>query len=108
MKAVQLNGELAWAIVAYNVIENGKFKSVTGIIYEAQVENESIFYKGGARNNGEEEEITKKDFVTGFDSVQTLPDINTNTVKNDIPTSIYRKRTPFIGLLFSAKIINRH
>jgi len=32
-------------------------------------------------------------------------DINTNSIEKLIPNSMYRKRTPFIGLLYTTQII---
>ncbi len=105
MKAVSLNGELAWAVVAFYVLQNKSFKSVSGISYDARLEEDEIIYKGGRRNNGEDESIGKSDFITGFEAIKSLKEINTNTIKEHLPNALYRKRTPFIGLLFSAGII---
>ncbi len=105
MKIVSLNGELAWAIVAFHVLQNESFHSVTNITYQARVDDDLIIYKGGNRNNGEEEPISKGDFITGFEAIKNLEEINTNAIKELLPNAIYRKRTPFIGLLLSAGII---
>ena len=72
---------------------------------EAYIKGDYIFYKGGKRNNGEDETISKVDFISAFNAIKSLTDINTNTIKHLIPTSIYKKRTPFVGLLKSAGLI---
>lgn len=100
-----IDGELAWAIVAYYVLLNGRFSSVTGIVYKAYLSGDLVYYSGGNRNDGEEETISKEEFMAAFNSVCGLDLINTNTIKDFIPNSLYRKRTPFIGLLASAYIL---
>lgn len=81
------------------------FHSVRGIKYEAYIKDNFICYLGGERNKGQEETMSKEDFIAAFNAIKNLPDINTNTIKHLIPTSIYRKRTPFIGLLKSAGLL---
>ena len=44
MTISKLNSDLAWAIVAYFILENKKFRSVTGIQYQARFLNDTIFY----------------------------------------------------------------
>lgn len=105
MKINPLNGNQAWAIAASRVIQDGSFRSISGITYLAKVCEDYIAYNGGNRNNGEEEIISKADFVAGYNAIRDLEEINTNTIKTLLPGSFYRKRTPFIGLLFSAEII---
>ena len=105
MKTVPVNGDLAWAIVAYNINHKHCFESVTGIVYEARVEGNTIYYKGSDRNNGEDEDISKVDFCIAFEKIKDLPEINTNTIKDVIDSSVYRKRSPLIGMLYSFKII---
>lgn len=105
MNIVSLNGELAWASVAYYVLQHKNFKSVSGIEYQTRIAGNKIYYKGSNRNEGEEEIITKEEFTEAFANIQSITEINTNTIKTIIPNSLYRKRTPFIGLLFSSGII---
>jgi hypothetical protein len=106
MKPQPITDDMAWAIVSYNAMTKNSFKSVQGILYELRIEPEKLFYRGGERNNGEEEKIDKADFVLAFEKVMNAEiDINTNSIKEFVPNSMYRKRTPFIGLLHTAKII---
>ena len=104
MKIVQLE-KPAWDVIVNYVQTNSCFKSVTGIQYQARVSGTVIYYQGGNRNGGEEETITMDDFNKAFKSIQSFTNINTNSIKTTIPNSIYRKRTPFIGLLYSSGII---
>lgn len=100
------DGNMAWVKVTKYIQDKKLFKSITGIEYEARLSSTFIFYKGGDRNNGEEESISKDDFISAFDAVKSLPYINTSNIKGLIPTSIYRKRTPFIGLLLSSSLLS--
>lgn len=106
MKIASLNGNLAWAIVGIYVSKNKSFRSVSGITYEAKLLNNLIQYVGDNRNEGMPETINEEEFISAFDSIKSILDINTNTIKNLLPSSLYRKRTPFIGLLFSAGILD--
>jgi hypothetical protein len=100
MKIQALNGEMAWAIIAYGIFNESKFESVTGITYETRISGNAILYKGGRRNNGMEESIGKDEFIKAFEKIKKEKEINTNTIKSLIPNSLYQKRTPLIGLLF--------
>lgn len=105
MQSQNINGSAAWKIVEKNIEKIKSFTSVKGIKYEARLINGEIFYKGGDRNNGNEETISKSEFISAFDEIRSLSVINTNTIKEYLPKSLYRKRTPFIGLLLSSGII---
>lgn len=105
MKIQPIDGNMAWAIICYSALKYGEFKSVSGIKYQFRIDNDVLYYNGGKRNKGEDETITKKEFITAFESIKILNDINTNAIKTIIPSSLYRKRTPVIGLLLSAGII---
>jgi hypothetical protein len=105
MKIASLNGKLAWAIVGFYITKNKSFKSVSGNSYEAKLLKNSIQYTGNNRNEGMPETINEEEFVSAFDSIITIGDINTNTIRNLLPSILYRKRTPFIGLLVSSGIL---
>lgn len=107
MKLVALNGNMAWAAAADYIARNSHFRSVTGITYQAELRNDLIAYRGGNRNNGEEETIARKDFIEAFNAMRNIDEINTNTIKRLITNTLYRKRTPFIGLLYSAEILKK-
>jgi len=103
-----MNGEDVWNIVIQFIKGSKCFQSVRGISYEAEISDTHISYKGGEGKRGSKgEEISKIDFVKAFDMIKSLDKINTNTIRNKIPNTLYRKRTPFIGLLFSAGIIEK-
>lgn len=105
MKIVDINGSIAWAAICYHVTTNKTFQSITGIVYEAKIDKNCIWYKGGNRNSGDFEPMHKVDFTEAFESIKGLPEINTNTIKAFLPNSVYRKRTPLIGLLYAAGIL---
>jgi hypothetical protein len=99
-----INGAMAWAIVVDYIRINKGFKSVTGIEYAAWVESTVVFYTGDNRNNGRPELINRVEFVESFDNIKNLKDINSNTIRNLVP-DLYRKRSPFMGMLKSAGVI---
>jgi hypothetical protein len=106
MKISSINGTLAWRILSFYIIENKSFTSITGIVYQAKLVSNGIEYIGDNRNEGLPERIDKKEFIAGFDLIKNIDPINTNTIKGILPNSLYRKRSPFIGLLNSAGILN--
>ncbi len=101
-----IDGNKAWDIIERYIKEEKSFHSVTDISYQAEVHENLISYKGGSGNRGViGESISKSDFIEAFNRVRVLPEINTSTIKNIIQSSLYQKRTPFIGLLYSAGIL---
>ena len=105
---VSINGNEAWDIIVRYIEENQSFHSVTDIRYQAEVQGNLISYRGGTGDRGEiGESISRSDFVEAYDSIRVLPEINTSAIKGRIPNSLYRKRTPLIGLLYSAGIIEK-
>lgn len=105
MKLSKLTAELAWRIVAYHVIQNGCFYSVRdNLKYNATTETDSIKFWGGNRQQGVEE-ITKADFTAAFNAIGSLQNINTSSIKTFLPKNLYAKRSPFVGLLVSAKLL---
>lgn len=105
---VSINGNEAWGIIVSYIDESQSFHSVSGIRYQADVQENLISYRGGSGDRGEKgESISRSDFVEAYDSIRVLPEINTSAIKGRIPNSLYRKRTPLIGLLYSAGIIEK-
>lgn len=99
-----MTGAEIWDILVCHVQENRSFSSITGISYSATFVGSCIFIKGGkagTKRSGEGEYFTGKDFIKAYDIVRSFPEINTSTVK----PYIKRQQTPFIGLLYSAGII---
>ena len=99
-----LDGAMVWEKVVEYVRKNGSFSSVTGIPYSAVFVGSCIFLKGGmpgTKRSVEGEYLTGKDFMAAYDRIRTLEEINTGKVK----PFIRRQQTPFMGLLFSAGII---
>ena len=72
-----LDGAKVWEKIVEYVKANGTFSSVEG------------------------EYLTGKDFINAYDNIRLLDDINTGKVK----PYIKRQQTPFMGLLYSAGII---
>jgi hypothetical protein len=100
-----INGIAVWQKVQECFLVNKTFESVTGIEYQARCTGDVIIYCCKSRNNGEEESISKQQFISSFEAIKHFDEINTNTIKGKIQSSIYRKRTPLIGILKSCRII---
>jgi hypothetical protein len=101
-----ITGEKAWETVCAFVQNDGRFKTATGIVYESRVSGNRIFYKGGKANGGREEDINRDDFVVAFNALPVNTEINVTTIKDVVSAYIYKKRTPFLGLLQSAGIVS--
>ena len=102
-----LNSDEVWNLIAKYITEKKSFQSVTGISYDAGFSN-NIFYKGGTgKRSTKGEEISKEDFIKTFNQIKSMQNVNTNTIKGKIPNSLFRKRTPFIGLLYSVGILEQ-
>ena len=99
-------GDDIWRMITACIKKNQSFNSVTGIVYDAEVLENSICYIGGSGERGRiGETIDRADFVEAYDLVKNFSEINTNSIKHIIKSSLYRKRTPFIGLLYSVGIV---
>ena len=99
-----LDGAKVWEKIVEYVKANGSFSSVTGIPYYAVFVGSCIFLKGGqpgTKRSSGGEYLTGKDFMAAYDAARNLEDINTGRIK----PYIKRQQTPFMGLLFSAGII---
>jgi len=100
------DGSRVWEEVVSYVKSHGTFSSVTGIPYSATFVGSCIFIKGGkpgTKRSVEGEYLTGKGFIAAYDIIRTFDEINTGKVK----PYIRRQQTPFMGLLFSAGIIEQ-
>ena len=85
------------------VLQLGRFAIA---INSATFVGSCIFIKGGkpgTKRSVEGEYLTGKDFIAAYDIIRTFDEINTGKVK----PYIRRQQTPFMGLLFSAGIIEQ-
>ncbi|MDF9829756.1 hypothetical protein [Parabacteroides sp. PF5-6] len=95
-----------WNIISEYISNHGEFKSVNGIRYKATIKDNVIHYKGGEGNRGLfGEEMSKREFLEGYNAVKDLEYINTSNIRGIVPSSLYAKRSPFVGLLSSCGII---
>lgn len=99
------DSEIAWNTIVQYFNNTNNFESTTGKKYIGRIENNRIFYSGVDRNGGFEETISSEEFEIAFDSIMDLPKINTSRIADIISSSLYMKRSPFIGLLISAGIL---
>ena len=68
----------------------------------------TIYYSGQDRNHGDPEEISIADLKVVLGQLKHLPTFNTNSqlLKDNIPHSLYRKRTPLFAILSHSGIIH--
>ena len=102
------NREVIWDLIVQHINDNGSFNSVKGIRYKANITGDGIFYIGGNGQRGATgEKISRIEFLNTYDNLNRLDVINTNTIKEILPNTMYRKRTPFIGILYSTGILEK-
>ena len=72
------------------------------------VTKHEISFSAPTRNEGEAEVISLDDFTTLINRLSEHQYFNTSSAKELFKgTKIYRKRSPFFGLLLSANVIER-
>lgn len=99
-----LDGAMAWEMVVEYVKGHKEITTVTGKIFNATFVGSCLFLKGGTPGTKRAERgeyLTKKDFVTAYDTVRGWNEINTGNVK----PYIKRQQSPFIALLHCAGIL---
>jgi hypothetical protein len=76
--------------------------------YEIQrVTPSQITYVGSQRSSGQSESFSLNEMEIAIEIMKKLPVFNTDNVllKEQIPSSLYQKRTPFFGILLQAEVI---
>lgn len=109
----EMDTDQIWSKIIEYLSKNKHFASVTGIDYEAKIQDDHIFFQGGKDENCSRatkgETITHKEFIEAFNSLRQYVFFNTTLLKElkivTVPFSY--KRAPFVGLLNSVGIIYR-
>jgi hypothetical protein len=67
----------------------------------------AIYYTGADRSSGKQEDLGIEELKAGIEELKKLHEFNTNTtlLKERISNVLYRKRTPFFGILTHTDII---
>jgi len=91
--------EQAWDKATAHLQSTGRIITATGIVYNAWVTQEVISYQAETRSNGVPETIGRSEFISAVKAISRLPRINTSSVKDVVPKSLYRKRSPLIAIL---------
>lgn len=67
----------------------------------------AIYYTGVDRSTAKQDDIEIEDLKSGIEELKKLHEFNTNTplLKERISSVLYRKRTPFFGILTHTNII---
>ena len=101
MKIQLINAFQAWAIIFDYAIQHKQCKSLLGIVYSLHIDSNSA----PTRNNGLLEEISRTQFIEFFNSIIGMDDINTNIIKDKVPSGLYKKRSLLLAKLTSSEII---
>jgi hypothetical protein len=103
------DAEAIWATVSIALSEQGikEINSISGSkIYRIKnANNITVETQSSERNSGEPETIYKTDFIDFIKILKKHTKFNTNSVKQDLPSSIYRKRSPMFAILLALAII---
>lgn len=105
MKIQLINANQAWLIAEHYAKQFKQCKSITGIVYNLETDNDSVYFTAPSRNDGNPEEITKPLFIEFYNLISDLDEINTNTIKSRIPSGVYKKRSLLMALLNATEII---
>lgn len=104
------DGVNIWSIITEYISKNGNFRSVTGIVYKAQINENSLYFIGGKEGTKRAtfgDTYSKSEIVEVFNKIKKLDFINTNIINDReyISETFSYKRAPFIGLLYTIGII---
>ena len=99
-----------WDTITKYITENKSFNSVSGIVYKAQVDKDTLFFIGGkegSKRATKGDSYIKSELLKVFSNIKKLDYINTNVINDRqyISETFSYKRAPFIGLLYSVGII---
>lgn len=107
---ISKNLEELWAIISIDLRERKirEITSVRGIIYKIEeVTNVTVSYSALSRSGGKKEELTKRDFINFLTVLKKHSSFNTASIKLDLPTEIYVKRSPLFAILLALNIIKK-
>lgn len=106
-KFKHLDNQQIWDTISEYINNHKSFCSITGIIYSARIEDNTISYKGGSGNRSTGGEyLTKHQILESYRKIKDMEYINTSNVKDGISKDVYMKRTPLVGLFYSCGIIS--
>lgn len=108
---VTKNLEELWSTISIDLREKKIIEiiSIRGITYKIEeVTNVTVAYSTPSRNSGKKEELTKIDFINFLTVLKKHSLFNTASIKLDLPTEIYAKRSPLFAILLALNIIKKH
>jgi hypothetical protein len=105
MKLKSITASDCWDSIRDYTHENNSFKSITGIKYKCWFENNTLYYVGENRNGGNPETIPQANFFEAFDKLKNTDKISPGLIKNIVPKTLYRKRSPLVGILLAVKAL---
>ncbi|MBF8456171.1 hypothetical protein IV494_03160 [Kaistella sp. G5-32] len=107
---IHKNLEELWAIISIGLREKNilEISSIRGVNYKIEeVNNIVVSYSTPSRSSGKKEDLTKTDFLNFFKVLKSHSTFNTASIKLDLPTEIYAKRSPLFAVLLAMAIIKQ-
>lgn len=107
---IHKNVEELWAIISIGLREKNilEISSIRGVHYKIEeVNNVVVSYSTPSRNGGKKEDLSKTDFINFFKVLKVHSTFNTASIKLDLPTEIYAKRSPLFAVLLAMDIITK-
>ena len=96
---------LPWNQILKTLKKGSAIFSITGVQYEITGTSETqISYRAPSRNSGKPETISKEDVVTFVRICKNKSRFTTASVKNEIPSPVYRKRSPLFAILLASGV----
>jgi hypothetical protein len=107
MKLVKISSHQAWQTASNFATKNDFCKSVGSkpITYQLRFVDDQIVFNCTTRSEGKDEKVSKDMFIEFIESIEKIEPVNTNTIKSNIPNSIYRMRSPMIALLMACELL---
>lgn len=107
---ISKNVEELWAMISINLREKNvkNISSIRGIMYRIEdVTNVAVSYSAPSRSSGKKEQLSKTDFINFLNVLKKHSSFNTASIKLDLPTEIYAKRSPLFAVLLALDIITK-
>lgn len=106
-KSANLPSEKLWLKICGSLVDKTEIFSLTGKVYQLMdVSYDEIIYSSPTRNNGEPERILRADCITFLEILKQQDFFSTASIRELLPSAIYRKRSPLFAFLIAAGLMS--
>ncbi|MBF5027576.1 hypothetical protein [Planobacterium oryzisoli] len=106
-KSSNLSSEKLWLKICGSLVDKAEIYSLTGKVYQLMdVSYAEIIYSSPSRNNGEPESILSEDCIAFLEILKQQNSFSTASIKELLPSVIYRKRSPLFAFLIAAGLMS--